>query len=411
MKRFNPMRTLTATALTLGSVLAFAESNPQLPAPYSTPSVRHESTPIGWPAGKAPIAPAGYKVSVFANIKCPRSLFLLPDGKVLVSQAKKSPSDSGELSPNLVTVLRPNGDRLAVASTAITGLKLPFGMALWKDQFFVAEANRVLKFKFADGRVQGVGQVIAYLPFPKPQRHWTRHLLVNADGTKLYVSIGSVSNVGEAPDPLDARNAAILEMNLDGTGQKLFATGLRNPVSMAWEPVTGELWAVVNERDELGDNLVPDYITHVQRGGFYGWPYAYWGSNPDPRLAGQRPDLIRRTIVPDYAVGAHTAALGITFTNGLLPAPFGQGALVAQHGSWNRSQWAGYKVIYVPFEGGKAVGPDQDFLTGFIADEAKGTVYGRPVATLLLKDGSVLVSDDGGHKIWRVSPLASPLAN
>ncbi|MBS1970050.1 MAG: sorbosone dehydrogenase family protein [Bdellovibrionales bacterium] len=383
----------------------FAEKNPVLPPPYQTPSTPNESKVIGWPAGKTPIAPAGFKVTLFAEMATPRLMYQLPSGNVLVSQAEKKPGDKGDTSPNQITVLNMNGSELSSKDVFAKNLKLPFGMAVWKDQIFIAEPEQVLSFPFDGTQINGPGRVIATLPFPEPQRHWTRDLLISEDGKKLYVSVGSVSNVGEAPDPLDPHNAAILQMNLDGSDEVIYASGLRNAVTMAWEPTSGKLWAVVNERDELGDDLPPDYLTHVEEGGFYGWPYAYWGPHEDPRRKGERPDLVAKTITPDFAVGAHTASTGLAFTTGTkMAAPFNEGALVTQHGSWNRSKLAGYKVIYVPFKNGEAVDGEKDFLTGFIADETTSTVYGRPVSTLVLPDGSVLVADDAGGKIWKVSP-------
>lgn len=397
---------LLAVSIIAGAGLrVFAEKNPVIPPPNNTPSVTNESKVIGWPKGKTPIAPAGFKVTEFAELDSPRSLYMLPSGNILVSQAMKKPDDKGENSPNQITMLAMNGSSLSSKTVFANNLRLPFGMAVWKDQIFIAEPEQVLSFPFDGNKIIGAGRVIATLPFPEPQRHWTRHLVVSPDGKKLYVSVGSVSNVGEAPDPLDPQNAAILQMNLDGSEEKIFAGGLRNPVSMAWEPLTEKLWTVVNERDEMGDNLPPDYITHVIEDGFYGWPYAYWGQHEDPRRKGERPDLVAKTITPDFAVGAHTASLGITFTtNTKMPAPFSEGALIAQHGSWNSSKLVGYKVLFVPFKNGDAVDGEQDFLTGFIADQANSTVYGRPVSTVILPDGSVLVADDGGGKIWKVSP-------
>jgi glucose/arabinose dehydrogenase len=298
------------------------------------------------------------------------------------------------------------GSKLVGQEVFASGLDLPFGMALWKDEFFVGEPTRVLKFGYENGKLVGKPTVIAALPFPMPQRHWTRHLLLSPGGAKLFVAVGSASNVGEDEDPLNPENAAILEMDRMGHHRKIFANGLRNPVSMAWHPITHKLWTTVNERDELGDDLVPDYITAVKKGGFYGWPYAYWGKYPDPRRKGERPDLVEKSLTPDYAVGAHTASLGITFTVGTrVPAPFAEGALIAQHGSWNRSTLAGYQVHFVPFVKGEAVDGESEFLTGFIADLDAGKVYGRPVATVVLSDGSVLVSDDAGGKIWKVTPV------
>ena len=399
------MKTHLILALAILPLAAFAEKNPVLPPPNATPSIENRSEVIGWPAGKAPIAAPGFGVSLLANLKSPRALYQLPSGDVLVAMAKKSPYDQGEDSPNQIMRLKLRGSKLLGQEVFAKDLNLPFGMALWKNEFFVAEPTRVLKFRFENNRLVGAPTVIAELPFPKPQRHWTRHLLLSPDGKKLYVAVGSASNVGEDGDPLDPRTAAVLEMNRDGTEQKILAAGVRNPVSLAWEPSTKALWAVVNERDELGDGVPPDYITALKRGGFYGWPYAYWGKNEDPRLQGKRPDLVAKSIQPDFAVGSHTAALGITFTTGTkVPAPFSEGALVAQHGSWNRSELAGYKVIFVPFRNGEAVDGERDFLTGFIAEGSSTKVYGRPVATLVLKNGSVLVTDDAGGKVWLVSP-------
>lgn len=384
---------------------AHAEENPILPPPFDTPSIRRESTVIGWPAGKMPIAPAGFTVSLFAELAAPRALLVLPNGDVLVSQAKKKPTDAGESSPNQITLFKMNGSNLVSSEVFLKDLYLPFGMAVWKNDFFVAGPNYIKKFTMENGKIKGAGKIIASLPFPKPQRHWTRHLLMGHDGKKLYVSTGSPSDHGEDGDPLDPRSSAILEMNLDGTGIKIIAGGLRNPVSMAWEPVTKKLWTVVNERDELGDQVPPDYITSVTRGGFYGWPYAYWGKNEDPRVTKKRPDLVKRSLKPDYSVGAHTASLGIAFTAGTkLPSPWDSGALVSQHGSWNSATLVGYKVLYVPFFQGKTAGDQVDFLTGFVADATAGTVYGRPVMTAVLADGTLLVTDDGSGKIWKVSP-------
>lgn len=407
----NTTALLVALSTSLWPAVSTAEKNPTLPPPYATSSTQKPSKVIGWPKNKMPMAPQGYKVSLLTSLKSPRSMYVLPNGDILVSQAKKTPVESGELSPNQITLLKMNGSQLVKSTTLLKKLNLPFGMALWKDQLFVGEATQVRVFTFKDGTIKDAGKLITTLPFPKPQRHWTRHLLINSTGTKLYVSVGSVSNVGESPDPLDPRTAAILEMNLDGSQQRIYASGLRNAVSMAWEPSLNQLWAVVNERDELGDDLVPDYITHIIADGFYGWPYAYWGQHEDPRISGKNTgDLVEKTITPDFSVGAHTASLGITFTEGTkLPLPYSRGALIAQHGSWNRSKLAGYKILYVPFENGYAVDGEMDFLTGFIADENAATVYGRPVSTVILKDGTVLVTDDGAGKIWKVTPPPVPL--
>jgi glucose/arabinose dehydrogenase len=389
---------LTLAALILGSAPSFAEKNPRLPPPLETPSVERRVTAIGWPQGVTPTAPQGYVVTEFASLRSPRSLYRLPNGDILVAQS------SSKDSPNQITRLKMSGSDITGAEVFAANLKQPFGMAMWNNEFYVAEPDRILKFEVKSDGLQRNPSVVTSLPFPTPQRHWTRDLLLTPDGKKLYVSVGSASNVGEDGDPLDPRTAAILEMNRDGTDQRVFAGGIRNPVSMAWEPTTKALWAVVNERDELGDDLVPDYITRVIDGGFYGWPFAYWGPNQDPRQRGRRDDLVLRTRQPDFSVGAHTASLGIAFTKGTgIKGPYQEGALISQHGSWNSSELKGYKVIYVPFKNGKAEDGETDFLTGFIADESKDQVYGRPVASLVLGDGSVLVSDDAGGKIWKVS--------
>lgn len=405
-----PIALLIATGVGL-STLALAEKHPLLPDPYQTPSTEKPATVLGWPEGKTPIAPDGFKVSLFADLESPRLVRVLPSGDILISQAKKTPDDDGQNSPNKITLFKMRDGAIAETKTFASRLHLPFGMAWFRNSFFIAEPTRILKFPYdpVNEVLTGPGEEIAQLPFPAPRRHWTRDLLINADGSKLYVSVGSVSNDGEAPDPLDARNAAILEMNLDGSGQRIFAAGLRNAVTMAWEPTTHQLWTTVNERDELGDGLVPDYITHVQDGGFYGWPYAYWGSHEDPRQAGRRPDLVAKTLVPDFSMGAHTAALGIAFTEGAsLPEKYRHGVLVTQHGSWNSSKLVGYQVTYVPMLNGDAVDPEEVFLSGFVVDPDRGTVYGRPVSSAILPNGSILVTDDGANKVWIVQPVFEP---
>ncbi|MBX3018936.1 MAG: sorbosone dehydrogenase family protein [Bdellovibrionaceae bacterium] len=412
MKKHKIAVTAAVTSFILGlGWVSWAEKNPVLPPPNSTASVTKQSTVIPWPADTRPTAPAGFEVSVFAELDAPRNILVLPSGEILVSQAAKKPSDSGENSPNQITKYTLDAEgAIAKAEVFLDGIELPFGMAVWEDQFFVATPTEILRYPFVNGVITGPGTVIAQLPFPQPQRHWTRDLKIAPDGSKMFISVGSVSNHGEDGDPLDPMTAAILVMNLDGSDLKVYASGVRNAVTMAFEPTTGALWATVNERDELGDGLVPDFLIAVKEGGFYGWPYAYYGANADPRLQGQRPDLVAATIVPNFSVGAHTASTGITFTTGTkFPAPYNEGALISQHGSWNSSALVGYKLIYVPFVDGDAVDPEQDFLTGFVADAKAGTVYGRPVMAAVLPNGTVLVTDDGGHKIWQVKPVtASP---
>jgi glucose/arabinose dehydrogenase len=382
-----------------------AEKNPVLPPPFETPSIPNQSTILGWPEGKTPIAPDGYVVSEFARLVSPRFIYILPSGNILVSQAEKHPDDDGESSPDTITKFKMNGSAIVEQSILLKNVRLPFGLIVQNNELYVSTPEKILAYPFVNEEITGEPRTVVELPFPKPQRHWTRHMLFSADGTKLYVSVGSVSNVGESPDPLNPYNAAILQMNPDGSDLKIFAGGVRNAVTMAWEPTTSKLWAVVNERDELGDFLPPDYLTSIQEDGFYGWPYAYWGKNEDPRRKGERPDLVEKSITPDFAVGAHTASTGVTFTTGTkVPAPFNEGAFIAQHGSWNSASLVGYKVIHVPFQNGTAVDGEKDFLTGFIADLSKSTVYGRPVTTAVLADGTVLVADDAGGRIWKVTP-------
>jgi glucose/arabinose dehydrogenase len=264
----------------------------------------------------------------------------------------------------------------------------------------------VLRFAYKPGqtKITGPGQKILDLPAKGYNNHWTRNLLASPDGSKIYVSVGSSSNVGENGMEHEQRRANILEINPDGTGEKVYASGLRNPVGMDWAPGTRTLWTAVNERDELGDDLVPDYLTSVQPGAFYGWPYAYFGPQEDPRRKGERPDLVKKSVVPDVPLGPHTASLGLAFYKGqAFPGKYQQGAFIGQHGSWNRSEFSGYKVVFVPFQNGKPAGNMEDFVTGFIANAANKEVYGRPVGVTTLPDGSLLVLDDAGNKVWRVA--------
>jgi glucose/arabinose dehydrogenase len=263
----------------------------------------------------------------------------------------------------------------------------------------------VYQFPYSPGqtKITAEGKKILDVPSLGYNNHWTRNIIANRDGSKIYVSVGSGSNNAENGIDKEKNRANILEINPDGTGFRVFAYGLRNPVGMDWQPGTNILWTAVNERDNLGDDLVPDYMTSVKEGGFYGWPYAYFGANEDPRLAGQRPDLVAKTIVPDVNLGAHTASLGLAFyTKDAFPKRYKNGAFIGQHGSWNRSVFSGYKVVFVPFENGKP-GTPEDFVTGFIADESKNEVYGRPVGVAVLPDGSLLVADDSGNTIWRIA--------
>jgi glucose/arabinose dehydrogenase len=281
-------------------------------------------------------------------------------------------------------------------------------MLLRRDRLYVASIDAVWSYSFLVGqtRINAPPRKLFELPAGARNNHWTRNLATDPDEQRLYVAVGSATNVDEERiDEKQPQRAAILSSRWDGSDLGVFASGLRNPVGMAFEPASGKLWTVVNERDMLGDELVPDYLTEVRKGAFYGWPYSYFGSHEDPRKAGQRPDLVARAIVPDFALGAHTASLGLAFYRaGAFPERYQGGAFIGQHGSWNRSQFAGYRVVFVPFEAGRPAGAAQDFLTGFIKDEASNEVYGRPVGVAVARDGALLVADDAGKTVWRVAP-------
>lgn len=373
-----------------------------LPEPYATESVRNSSKVIGWPENKMPQAPAGFVVTEFADsLDNPRWIYVAGNGDIFVSEAKK------EKSPNRITLFRDtNKDGVPESrSVFLQELNMPFGMYTHGNHFYVANTDAVIRFDYIPGAssITTPGKKILSLP-PGP-RHWTRNIIGNTDGSKLYIAVGSASNVGEDGMDKEIRRACIIEINPDGTGERVFASGLRNPVGMDWAPGTNILWTAVNERDELGDDLVPDYMTSVKDGGFYGWPYSYFGQHIDPRLKDSAAgfELVKKAIVPDYALNSHTASLGLAFYKGNFPAKYNGGAFIGQHGSWNRSVFSGYKVVFVPFSNGKPSGQLEDFLTGFIADESKKEVYGRPVGVAVLPDGSLLVADDAGNKIWRVS--------
>ena len=423
-------------AIVAGGIVSAAAQDsfgptPKLPSPDTAHAATKFSKVIGWPDDATPKAPEGFKVTRFAkDLDSPRSLHVLPNGDVIVAESNTevSPGDALKLpktvgmmksgssalkSANRVTLLRDtNNDGVAdERHVLLTDLRQPFGLAFVNDTLFVANTDGVLRFPYKLGdtkKIEAKGQLILPLPASGYNNHWTRNLLLSRDGATLYVSVGSASNVGEQGMDDEVMRAAIHQVGLDGSNHRIVATGLRNPVGMSIEPATGTLWAAVNERDMLGDDLVPDYITSVKDGGFYGWPFSYWGQNPDPRLAGQGEFFIKRALTPDYATGVHTATLGIQFaTAPTLPADFHNGAFVTQRGSWNRSAFTGYKVMFVPFKDGKPAGNAREFLTGFMADADKGEVHGRPVGTFEDQRGGLLVTDDAGNSIWRVAP-ASP---
>lgn len=381
-----------------------------LPQPFASRSVRNTSKVIGWPKGRTPTAAPGFEVSLFAeDLDNPRQAYVLPNGDVLVVEATREwpgRPDRPEKSANRIALFRDTDKdgKPDVREVFLTGLHMPHGMLLLGNWFYVGNTNGVVRYPYRSGqtKIEGKGEKILDLP---AGGHYTRNLLADAAGRKIYVAVGSASNVDEENQwEKDQRRAGILEINPDGSGMRIVATGLRNPVGMDWEPKTNVLWTVVNERDLLGDDLVPDYLTSVRGGAFYGWPYSYFGQNEDPRKKGQRPDLVAKAIKPDYALGSHVAALGLAFYRGnSFPQRYHGGAFIGMHGSWNRSQMVGYKVAFVRFENGKPAGPLEDILTGFIANEEKFEAYGRPVGVTVAPDGSLLVADDSGGKIWRVS--------
>ena len=378
-----------------------------LPAPYATESVKNFSKVIGWPAGKMPVAPTGFTVTKFADsLDHPRWIYVAPNGDIFVAESNHPHGAKDPKSANRITILR-DADKDGVPelrSVFLTDLNEPFGMLVIGNNFYVANTDAVLQFPYTPGSTSITAKGKLIVKLPGGPRHWTRNIISNAKQDKIYIAVGSSSNVAENGIDKETRRADILEVNVDGSGERVYASGLRNPVGMDWAPGTQTLWTAVNERDELGDDLVPDYMTSVKDGGFYGWPYSYYGQHLDPRLKDkQDPALVARAIVPDIALGPHTASLGLVFyTGNNFPATYRSGAFIGQHGSWNRSVFTGYKVVYVPFNNGKPSGKMQDFLTGFISDESKKEVYGRPVGVAVLKDGSLLVADDGGNVLWRV---------
>lgn len=432
----SPLRIAVLLALTTG-LTACGESarlqvtdgsgpSPQLPEPNKTliPTV-NIAPAVGWANGAKPTAAQGTQVAAFADgLDHPRWLYVLPNGDVLVAEtnAPEKPEDgkgirgwvmkkvmakagAGVPSANRISLLR-DADKDGVAETRTVFLKdlnSPFGMTLVGNDLYVADTDRLLRFKYQDGAtsLEGPGEPVTDLPGGPLNHHWTKNVIASRDGKKLYVTVGSNSNVAENGMDKEKERAAIWEVD-PATGQhRVFASGLRNPNGLAWEPHSGQLWTAVNERDEIGSDLVPDYITSVRDGGFYGWPYSYYGQHVDVRVQPGDPNKVANALVPDYAVGPHTASLGLAFADGTLPPPFDQGALIGQHGSWNRKPHSGYKVLFVPFSTeGKPVGKPIDLLTGFLNDDGKA--MGRPVGVVTDQRGGVLVADDVGNVIWRI---------
>lgn len=399
--------------------------SPQLPPPQPQGMIPVMKTARAgaWPAGAAPAAPPGFNVQRFAEgLDHPRWVYVLENGDVLValSATETKPAKSimawvknrmqrrvgaAQESPDRIVILRDaDGDGQAeLNQDLLDGLSQPFGLLFLEGRLYVANTDSVVRFPFTPGqtRIAAAGETI--LTLPNTDGHWTRNVVASPDGGSIFVSVGSMSNIAEKGMDVEAGRALILRARPDGSGAAPFATGLRNPNGMDFEPTTGALWTVVNERDLLGDNLVPDYLTEVHEGAFYGWPWSYWGANVDARVKPANPRMVAQARAPDYALGAHTAALGLVFYDGaLFPAPWNGGAYIGLHGSWNRSEFSGYKVIFVPFAEGRPSGDPIDFLTGFLPNEAM--TYGRPVGVAVAADGALLVADDVGGIIWRVSP-------
>ncbi len=409
------------------TVLAGTGPQPVLPAPEAALIPTVNIAPAkGWPAGATPQPAPGLKVAAFAaGLDHPRWLLVLPNGDALVAETNAPPkpedatglkgwlttlvmkrAGAGVPSANRITLLRDtDADGVAdLRSVLLEGLNSPFGMALVGGDLYVADSDAVLRFPYAAGdlRIAAPGVKVVDLPAGAINHHWTKNLIASDDGSKLYVTVGSNSNVAERGMEAEAGRAAIWEVDTKTGSHRLFATGLRNPVGLAWEPASAALWTVVNERDEIGSDLVPDYLTSVRDGAFYGWPYSYFGAHVDVRVQPPRPDLVATAIAPDYALGPHTASLGLVSAAGnSLPGAFANGMFIGQHGSWNRQPHSGYKVIFVPFVKGQPAGLPADVLTGFLSDE--GNAYGRPVGVALDKQGALLVADDVGNVVWRVT--------
>ncbi len=437
MKSNSPRRPVLRIALVLAASTTACGTQPRssgegfgphpvLPAPAATllPTV-NVAPAVGWPQGGQPRAASGMTVSAFASgLDHPRWLYVLPNGDVLVAEtnAPPRPADStgirnrvmgyfmkkagaGTPSANRITLLRDtDGDGVAdVRSAFLEGLNSPFGMTLVGSDFFVADTDAILRFPYRPGQqhIDTAGVKVTDLPAGPRNHHWTKGLIASVDGSKLYATVGSNSNVAEHGMAEEAGRAAIWEIDPRSGDHRVFATGLRNANGLAWEPVKGTLWATVNERDELGDDLVPDYMTAVRDGAFYGWPYSYYGQHVDTRVSPQRPDLVAIAVAPDYALGAHTASLGLAHSShNALPARYQQGMFIGQHGSWNRRPRSGYKVIFVPFVDGRPSGLPLDVLAGFVDDDGKA--LGRPAGVVIDTRGALLVADDVGNTVWRV---------
>ena len=369
-----------------------------LPPPYATPDTENPPRLVQRPAGAELQLPPGFAAATFAEggFQRPRWLASASNGDIFVAD-----SDAG----SIVILRDTNNDGTADERFIFTlGLNRPFGMAFWRNYLYVGNTDAVVRFSHQPGQIKAEAkpEVITDLPSQGYREHWTRNLQFDPAGTRLYVTIGSQSDVDIEPEP----RGSILELKPDGSGRRIFASGLRNPIGLSFHPVTNALWAAVQERDHLGDDLPPDYVTRIKEGGFYGWPYSYIGSNPDPRRRGERPDLVRQAIAPDVLIQAHSAVLGLIFYKGtMFPQSYRGDAFVALHGSWNRSKRTGYKIVRIPFKNNRPAGGYYDFITGWMLNEDAWQVWGRPSGLLVLKDGSMLIADDGANKIWRITYL------
>ena len=400
-------------------------ANPRLPAPrqYLLPPMR--IAPVaGWAAGETPVAPAGFKVTALAaGFLHPRSVYTLPNGDILVVETNGPPApinrpkdyvmgvvkgyagSGGKAGMRIILLRGAAGDGPpALRTVFIDHLNSPFGVALVGNDLYVADTDAILRFPYVAGqtRITAPGTRVTDLPAGPINHHWTKSLTASPDGSKLYVGVGSNSNITENGMAVEAGRAAIWEVDRASGLKRLFATGLRNPTGLGFEPQTARLWAVVNERDEIGPNLVPDYLTSVRQGAFYGWPYSYFGQHVDVRVQPQRPDLVAKAVSPDYALSSHVAPLGLAFSQATsLPSPYRSGVFVSEHGSWDRNPLSGYKVVYVPFQGGRPGGPPQDVVTSFLTPDGKAK--GRPMGVALDRTGALLIADDVGDVVWRVS--------
>jgi glucose/arabinose dehydrogenase len=403
----------------------FSQTTKTNSLPQPSKSHGNYSKVIGWKEGETPVAPSGFKVTKYVDgFQNPRWMYETPNGDILVAQSNSNysffkqigaaligagKSNNLKHSANIITLLRDaNKDGIPeLRETFLTeGLNQPFGMLIIGNWFYVANTNAVLRYPYKVGqtKITGKGEKIVDLPAGKHNRHWSRNIIANSDKTKIYIAVGSGSNIAENGIENELLRANILQVNPDGSDLKVFASGLRNPVGMDWAPGTQTLWTVVNERDGLGDDLVPDYLTSVKENGFYGWPYSYFGQHEDTRVKEMKPELVSKSIIPDFPLGSHTASLGLAFYTGTsFPEKYRNGAFIAQHGSWNREKLSGYKILFVPFKDGKPSGKSEEFLNGFILDPEKDKVHGRPVGIIVNQDGDLLLTDDKTNTIWRVT--------